>query len=117
MSYVQYCGKHEIEITKLIQEVLKKEVKLIEEKEVTGIGKKKKSIIEIEYGEEKINQDYVTQISENALMIYQVLKKNFEVEKKLFAFYNMIELPLIHTLSNIEMNGFTVFNIFFLTFF
>jgi hypothetical protein len=42
MSYVQFCGKYTIEINTLIKEILKTEnfEKLIEEREVLGVGKK-----------------------------------------------------------------------------
>jgi DNA polymerase I-like protein with 3'-5' exonuclease and polymerase domains len=119
MSYVLYCGKFDMNIESLIKEILKIEnieELLIDDKKIFGIGKKKLKIFDIDLDNE-LTKEYLCQYSLYIFMLYKKLKTNIDLENKLLNFYNTIELPLIKTLAEIEINGFSVnFKINLLTF-
>jgi DNA polymerase-1 len=104
MSYVLNCGKHNQDLDTLITVILGENPSesLIAERDVVGIGKKKVSFATAPL---VLATHYVCQFADYAARIYEKLLPELEANKRLTHFYQNIELPLVTTLSAIELHG------------
>lgn len=101
MSYVLNCGKHGNDFDTLIEKILNTQIQ-ITEKDVLGIGQKKKTFIESPV--DKVSE-YINQYSTLSLKMYEIFKEQMGKLPRLTQFYNNIELPLVEALAFIEIKG------------